>query len=352
MQRELTALQREAKKVELVFLIDETESMKAWLPVVVKTIEAIIARVTETTGRRNGAEVWISIAYYGDTFGGTEAATAGNLVPASSPEFDRAFQGLVKHDATPDGDMPERVFYGLGQAIERARFNKFSRKMVFLFGDMGNKEVAGDPTLDDLIKLLVRPEEPKTWPIEFYAIQLGVADGHVWGEPFRRDMIHLSKRVSDQIKAKVPSTGAGSLSSFTAVSFREQAEKLIKDVVERFEVLRLQANQIADNIDDLRLTFGNPISPATEQALKAKGVPIEELRKIRGAPALPARLRLAQQRQGPGPDPQLPPRHREGSQGIPEDHQGVRPPARRDRQPDGPEVRQDPGGRPGGSEDR
>ena len=143
MLAQLAAIKREAKRVELVFLIDETESMKAWLPVVAKTIEAIISRVRETAVRRNGAEVWIAIGYYGDTFGGTEAATPAPLIPAASPDLERALRGVSDHAPTPDGDVPERVFHGLGQAIQGARFSKYARKMVFLFGDMGNKASTG-----------------------------------------------------------------------------------------------------------------------------------------------------------------------------------------------------------------
>jgi hypothetical protein len=73
------------------------------------------------------------------------------------------------------------------------------------------------------------------------------------------------------------------LSSFTNILRPADADKLINGVVARYAKLRQRALKIGDELDGLRLTFGNRISRETEQILVARGVRIDQLREIKGA---------------------------------------------------------------------
>jgi hypothetical protein len=280
-QKFLTRIQAETRQVEVLFVVDETQSMEVWFPVVAQTIERIMQQILGQGGRSAGRDLRVAVAYYGDTFGGARPFTTAPLQSIGDAGR-RIVREVRGHTVQNGGDPPERVFLGLGRALDGAGFSRSSRKLAILVGDKGNKEVEGDPTLPDLIAKLVPADRTRT-PIEFYAIQVGLAEQN-YAIKFRDETRALSTRVAEAIKARYPDDpSAGRLSTFTNVIRPEDADQFINPIVERFTALRRRAVRIGDELDGLRLTFGNRISRETEQALIGRGIPIDKLRLVRGA---------------------------------------------------------------------
>jgi hypothetical protein len=280
-QRQLDRLQREVRRLEMLFVIDETASMIDWFPTVADTVKLIVKAVR---GPGAGPELRLAVAYYGDTYGGSRPFTTAPLQDAAARAGDQIVQEVANHHGQrfPKDDAAERVFLGLGRAIDDANFSARARKLVILIGDHGNKEIAGDPKLDDLVARMVPTAQDRT-PIEFYAIQVGVPVIKE-AKQFRAEMQEITAKVAGKIAARYPGDpSAGRLSAFDSVSGSEEANRLIRKINDRYQALRKRALELNDEIDDLRLDFSSRLSPETERLLTNQGVPIEELRKIRGA---------------------------------------------------------------------
>jgi hypothetical protein len=285
----LTVLQNEMRQVEVLFVVDETGSMANWFDLVAQTIERLMIPILNRGVRGAGRDIRLGVSYYGTNFAGANPFTAAPLQKTPDLAAVRRIAEQVRSHQPRDGgpnDALARVFLGLGRGIDAARFSRMSRKLVVLVGDTGNKTIEGDPTIEELINKMVPPDPGKT-PIEFYAVQVGDAkfiEEHIETLQFRSEMRAMTTRVSQGIQVKHPADpSAGRLSSFNSVNWPRDTDEFINPIVERITVMRKLAQKISDDIDGLRLTFGNQISPATEQGLIANGVPIDRLRQIRGA---------------------------------------------------------------------
>lgn len=169
-QSQIEGLASETADTEVLFVIDDTGSMRIAFKVVARIVEEIAKSLVkaQTTG-----DVRVGICYYhdGDT---VEDAVDTKTTPLESIKEDYKLQLRLtqlrdkKVVTTSNKDRLERVYDGLSQGIAHAGFKANTRKLVFLLGDCGEKGTS-EATLDDLAAQLI-PEEAS--PLEFHVVQL------------------------------------------------------------------------------------------------------------------------------------------------------------------------------------
>jgi hypothetical protein len=299
--RGISDLHAAAKHVELLFVVDETNSLRPWFKVVGDTIERILAPIAGEKGLAAKADVRIGIAFYGDNYQGNIPAKPGRLMPAV--QFARTvLPGLADHQTQDGGrdeddDGAEQVFFGLGRAIDFAGFSPESHKLVVLIGDCGNRNDSGSdtPALEDLVEKLVQVNDKAWRPAEYYAIQVGEKewlDKRRSAVQFRAEQIALETRVKQRIAAKYPvenqpgaAPGPEPLSDFITVNrpAGPEADAMKTSIINRYHRLRQRALEMGDELDRVRLAFGTKLSPETVQQLVARRVPIDQLRNVEGA---------------------------------------------------------------------
>lgn len=282
-QATLKAIEEQISRVEILFVIDETQSMRRHFPVVARAIRQII----EGTPPGARARLRVAVSFYGDTFLNQAAATPKPLVSATDEaNVDRLIADVEGHQAQEgsrgqqsDDDL-ERVFFGLGKAMQAAQFSRYSRKIVILLGDCGNKAVRGDPSLEGLAQLLrvPPPADPRdpggVVPAEFYAIQVCKPDYAPATVAFQTEMKALAARV------KALGSGdplAGSLSEYRTLT---DLGAIVESILERHRKLQEQADTLRDTLVRYGINPGGTVvGPELEKIFREYGVPMDELKR-------------------------------------------------------------------------
>jgi hypothetical protein len=165
---------------EILFVIDDTVSMKEHFGAVADAVEAIetdarnlAAQVLQSGGGTKGPPIKLAVAYYNDTEGQPEGHvpyTTMRLQPAAGLE--EGFASKVRnHTAFEGGGLPrELVLNGLAHALDEAHFSPYSRKLVVLIGDMGDHSDENDPVPAQSVGRLFLPDSDA--PREFISIQV------------------------------------------------------------------------------------------------------------------------------------------------------------------------------------
>lgn len=178
MRKKLDAIVAQTRKLELLFVVDDTGSMKEYFDDVAKVVEAITSRAVE---RQAGGEVRVAVSFFNDVDGNppgwNPVKTAKLTSVTAAEEGGRAIAAAVRaHKKSKiDGGLPrEMVFHGLTTSIQAAGFSDdSSRKLVVLIGDVADKSDENDPdhTAEAAVVANLRPDEPS--PIEFFAVHVG-----------------------------------------------------------------------------------------------------------------------------------------------------------------------------------
>ena len=271
-------------KPEILFVIDETSSMKYLFPTVAQLVRQIV----------EGVSGKVAVAYYGDTYdAGRLPATPAPLQATSEKSAAAIAESVSTRQPQSGGDDPERVFYGIREAIQGAGFSEYARKIVIVLGDMGNKHVNGDPSADDLAALLV----PSTaeLPIEFYAIQVcdpDAAKNQPYGKRFQSEMRDIVDRVQRRAAAKYDPIAlknggtrfSGTLSAYTDVKPGEPGKPRIVELVQKqYQSIVLQGRGTGTDVARFAVDFQTTIAPELVKILEDEyGYDINELRKIQG----------------------------------------------------------------------
>ena len=297
--------------MEILFVVDETDSMGPWLPKVAETIEKIVRSVRTAGAGGGGLEVRLAVAYYGDTFGGTQPATPAELQDVAQAG-DGLFENVAKHPLQNGGDALERVFLGLGRGIDDAGFSDVSRKMVILIGDMGNKDLPSlkrcprrtTPTRSNQTRRercsgrrrdpggRERPEHRGPHPQDGPARD-GQDSDRILRHPGRQSgQIHRGRHLPGTDERHCGAGRSRDRRALPGRRVRRPAQRLHhrgrrggrrSARPEDPRPVRGVASariQIGDELDALRLNFSSRISKETEKILGSQGVLVEDLRKI------------------------------------------------------------------------
>ena len=181
-------------QMDLVFVIDDTASMTANVPV----ISEIVTEIISTLGQNEERPVRVAISYFNDKdiISGMHRAVSNPLAPLEPGKqgIQMLQEELRGHEATRwvAGDPAEMVLDGIEKAIEAADYDPDADKMIVVIGADEDKSVkpglhAGLQATLRVVDFL-RPNEIR--PIEFYAVQLEDQDG---------DRIKFQHQMKDQI---------------------------------------------------------------------------------------------------------------------------------------------------------
>jgi len=178
---QVNSIKTEMDNTYILFVIDDTSSMEeAFQKTVPDFIKNIIATVPHQLGK-----VHVAVCFYNDfktnaakNQAGAKLADTCSFIPwenLSKGNDSNIIKTLVNHTAKDGGDSLEQPINGLLYGLKKASYGlpRWSRKVVFVIGDMGNhteKNLKQDLAADsnDIAKLLC-PDGP-AW--EFLPIQV------------------------------------------------------------------------------------------------------------------------------------------------------------------------------------
>lgn len=136
--REMRQRINEDAGVEMLFVIDETASMKPYFEGVARFIGGVAGAVA---GQPLGLK--IAVSYYTDGPPGKRVTTKKLAVVRNVAEAKAIADEVAKHqDKLPSDDFanaPERMLEGLREAIKEAKFTKGSNAFVAVIGDTGHE---------------------------------------------------------------------------------------------------------------------------------------------------------------------------------------------------------------------
>jgi hypothetical protein len=145
--------------LEMLFVIDETESMKPFFAGVAKFIGAAARAAAAKAEAGRPPRLKIAVSYFTDGPQG-QRVSAEQLRPVGDPAVASDIASRVEShkDKLPLGDFanaPERMLEGVRDAVKRAGFTKGGNAFVAVIGDTGHEP---DPP-DDKAKLLAEVAE-------------------------------------------------------------------------------------------------------------------------------------------------------------------------------------------------
>lgn len=308
-RRDLNALLVEASTLEIVFLIDDTLSMKKWFDVVSSTVRQIREDVvTEfATGieiedsegvRRQLGQVRVAVSYYNDLQ--AVGPNKGKHVPlvGKLQDIDKKGVSIAKalHDHPSTKDLVENnrelLYDGLEKAVRGSGFSSAARRILILLGDFGDVHAKGDSHAKGSARIL---EAYSPNPIEFYPIQVvdrnrvKHSDYDAFAAQMQSTVDAVNRDSNAYRKDAVRSNGIGNeivKARFFAVdesAAQQPAEQVSQFVLSRF---REQKRQIAELQAEIRrLIHGDwhtKISFETLEKLKERNFPVDDLVGKRG----------------------------------------------------------------------
>jgi len=282
LQRKLRRVQDEVRVTEILFVIDDTASMDAWFKPAGDAVHAIIDSVRKDPRRK----VRVGLTYYNDidpkrTDDLNQAVETHALVDADSPEALALVKDLREvHKVHDGGDAREQVFHGLKRGIEDAKFQRWSRKIVVLIGDMADHDTDADgrhKAEREVVNKLV-PEDQS--PIEFFSIQVIDPDQNgADAKGFQTQM----RTIIELFDAEMERLGLKATKKGVYVQLSEGKE-VIDQILSRYQLLSKQAADFEAQIGALQRGQwdGTRIAPELERILKEKEIDLERLRRRAG----------------------------------------------------------------------
>ena len=241
-QLKIDRIQKEINTTEIMFVIDDSESMDVWF----KPAAAIIQQLVENSqADTQGGTLKIGFTFYSDVpinDRKTEADLRKAIVQvpfasATSEAMQKAIKELANHERRAGYDPREQLFLGLHMALDDPGWSPDARKILIVLGDMGDHDT--NPRKDNAAeKAIVEKLAPKGQsPIEFFAIQLNSpndADGKAF--------IEQTEKIAELFKAKTDSTRqAGYFAAKDDKKLREsfgsRTEKFCHDGAEKVAAL-------------------------------------------------------------------------------------------------------------------
>jgi hypothetical protein len=208
----LDSVRSQSAQTDILFVIDDTESMDKWFPVVARTVR----RVTDLA-RENKRKVRVAYTFYNDTNGGGDPKKVIKTSPLK--DVARSGEAIAKEVAThkrgKGGDPHEMVFRGILEGVQKAGFSPKARKLVVVIGDCGDitgkhanpDRLRADPeyakkyNVKAIVEALV-PDNlgPKT-AIEFYAIQVIDPSKSEAAGDFKTQMQEIAELHTERLRA-------------------------------------------------------------------------------------------------------------------------------------------------------
>lgn len=168
-QEKLRTLESAVQNLQVLLVIDDTESMRPWFPVAAQAIERSISELW----KGHQGNFWLAITYYSDedlrdpTFKPIRTQQLSN----QPSEVRRRLEELRNHQVQRGYDPRELVFKGIIQGIRAAKFDPLATKVVILMGDDADKSDENDPHHAEERRVV---EELLQFPLPIYFLAIQV----------------------------------------------------------------------------------------------------------------------------------------------------------------------------------
>ncbi|QDV36303.1 hypothetical protein [Tautonia plasticadhaerens] len=275
--QKLDEIGRLLEVTEILFVIDDTISMGVHFEAVAKAVEAIEkdAKSLESRQRSEGGKaplIRAAVSFYNDTDGRPEGAVPYSVMPLRpAAEFGGSIAREVRGHATNNGgDEREMVFFGLAKAIEAAHFSAFSRKVVVLIGDAGDKSDPEDPSHAEAVGRLFRPASDA--PIELVSVQVVPPQPGAESGAFDRQVRHLAAFLNGSRRE-----GGRTLGRNEILRPGQELDELLS---ETYEEVVAEARRKRLEIDQLRAgDFNTEIGGDIKAILRRLGIDVDAIRR-------------------------------------------------------------------------
>ena len=169
LREKLRSLESAIQNLQLLLVIDDTESMRPWFPVAARAIEEAIQKLW--SGHQGS--FWLAITYYSDydRLDPTFVPVRTQQLTNDEREIKRRLQELRTHEVRRGYDPREMVFEGIIRGIRAARFDPLATKVVIVIGDDADKSDENDP-MHAAEQMVVRELTKFPSPVHFLAIQV------------------------------------------------------------------------------------------------------------------------------------------------------------------------------------
>lgn len=243
-QQAISRLTGQLALTEILFVIDDTSSMKPWFRNTASAIQGILDRVRSAA--EETSNVRIAVAFYNDLDQNNPSHPGYTTMPLVSvgTSVDRLVASVQDHTESGGGGSPrEMVLPGISAAIENAGFQKHSQKFVVVIGDAGDRGGGPSPSVVGKSLAVLAPD------IRFLAVHvpdpsLIERDGDM--KEFRDNML----RIVAELK-KYPDARA----AYENVSSRDRFLKLIDDA---YRQLRDDVKRAQEAADDAKVGVRPP----------------------------------------------------------------------------------------------
>lgn len=263
LQQELRALLTEIQEVQILVVIDETESMAPWFPVMADALDKVI---THWRSKFPDKRLGLAISYYSDDDSPNRPAFRTTQLKYLPREIDEQIRALRNHTVSRGGDPRERVFDGILKAVQDAGFTEFATKIVIVVGDDADKSNENDPrhvAESQIVNALLSYPVPINF-VAVHAYPEEIRSHRPVAEAFHRQMTTICELYSRKKQNNLPK--ATLLTSNNVGQLFNNLPDTIAQINEQIERLRTE-------IKNLMLgNFSAKIQPQMERILEERGV--------------------------------------------------------------------------------
>lgn len=259
--------------LEILFVIDDTGGMDRHFGDIARLVQGVCRNAHKTT-----PTVRVAVAFYNDTSGNPSGWNPVSLPRECFPlrtiaDDGRKMADIVKeHHPVPGGDPLELVFRGVKQAIEKATFSPWARKVVIVIGDCGDREDDPKDLNEQSIARRLLPRHGDF--VEFYAVQVcdPMRDRHTrLFQDQMRTIVSLVNEWGNEVQGTNKYLAKGTLARYLQAKDGNLVEMLN---VRRAEIARYAT----DYRPRPRRAFPTEIGPAFDRILENWGVDVPRLR--------------------------------------------------------------------------
>lgn len=278
-QEGIRSINSQLGSAEIIFVIDDTQSMRDWFTAVADVYDEIVGLVLKESGR----QVKIGVTYYNDNEDGKNPnpVVVNRLSDARKQGAQEARK--VREHLYVSGGLPrEMVFDGLKKAVRESGLSPtVARKIVILIGDMGDHSNENDPAHARQVAQAFL-EKAKEAPVEFFPIQVIDPDN----TPNKIDSRAFKKQMQTILKElKQSEDHYYSLKLNEGDKVTEEHRRRLREIIrKRYDEMTLQVRRWRETLDEYeRGNWDNTrIDPELEKILKDNGVELDQLRRARG----------------------------------------------------------------------
>jgi hypothetical protein len=276
LQEKLRLVRERMSNLQILLVVDETESMRPWFHQAAKAVEEVINRLR----REHRGTVSLAITYYSDSDPDRPwlPPVRGQRLTSDPAEIQRRIEELRTHKVGRGGDPREMVFRGIVQGVREAGFDPLATKLLILLGDDADKSDENDPqhrAEQEVMRALLNFPVP----IQFFAIQVvspEVLANRPVAQAFRKQMSTICQLYTEEVNrsVKIVPGSLGDLEQFEAnVLSTAEVEKVIASIKDKIDRMRNWMVMQTKRLDQLRLgAVTAEVGPAVDRILEELGL--------------------------------------------------------------------------------